>query len=264
MGGRSGQARLAGEAGRGRRGPRGRGAAGPTADAVEASPDRGRRLGGSFGRVSRMHPGPVAVVRLQRPGRSRRSTKARTAVRVDPASERSAHDSAFWTSGSSSPMSSSTRSRPCAATSGVRPRRWSTNGSVATVEPTSRRSQRDGENTRPSSSAQRYGSRMIPRPTGWARLSTVIQSPASRAARRRSCQARSGSSGRSRSSSLKANQRGSSSGSANRRSAISRKPDVPARAASRPGSPARRRPSAASARRTCARCPARSAAAPAR
>ena len=54
---------------------------------------------------------------------------------------------------------------------------------------------------------------------GWARRSTVIQSAASRAARRRSCQVRSGSSRASRSSRPKANQRGSSSGSRRRRSA---------------------------------------------
>ncbi len=80
---------------------------------------------------------------------------------------------------------------------------------VAIVEPTRRRSQRDGEETRSSSSAQRYGSSWMPRAYGWARLSTVIQSSASRAARRRSCQVRSGSSARARSRRLNANQRGS-------------------------------------------------------
>ena len=69
------------------------------------------------------------------------------------------------------------------------------NGIVAIVEPTSRRSQRDGETVSCSSSAQRYGSARMPLPYGWARVSTVIQSSASAAARRRSCQVRSGSPG---------------------------------------------------------------------
>ncbi len=54
---------------------------------------------------------------------------------------------------------------------------------------------------------------------GCARVSTVIQSPASRAARRRSCQVRSVSPASVRSRRSKANQRASSSGSRSRRSA---------------------------------------------
>ena len=71
---------------------------------------------------------------------------------------------------------------------------------------------------RPSGTARRA----MPLPYGWARESTVIQSPASRAARRRSCQVRSVSPSSVRSSSPNANQRASSSGSRNRRSATNR------------------------------------------
>ena len=62
----------------------------------------------------------------------------------------------------------------------------------------------------------------MPLPYGWASESTVIQSPASRAARRRSCQVRSVSVARVRSRRPKANQRASSSRSRNRRSARNR------------------------------------------
>ena len=74
----------------------------------------------------------------------------------------------------------------------------------------------------------------MPLPTGWARLSTVIQSPASRAARRSSCHVRSVSSTTSRSSRPNANQRASSFGSRSSRSAMKSQPDVAlARVASR-------------------------------
>ena len=96
------------------------------------------------------------------------------------------------------------------------------NGIVATVEPTRRRSQRLGLNTSCSSSAQRYASSRMPRPYGCASVSTVIQSAASRAARRRSCQVRSGSSVTRRSRMPKANQRTSSGSLRNRRSAMYR------------------------------------------
>ena len=92
-------------------------------------------------------------------------------------------------------------------------------------------------------------------PTGWARLSTVIQSPASRAARRRSCQARSGSSGRSRSSRPNANQRSSSSGSWNRRSAMYERAGGALAPGRVPEARARRRRGAASERRTAAPIP---------
>ncbi len=62
----------------------------------------------------------------------------------------------------------------------------------------------------------------MPLPYGWASESTVIQSPASRAARRRSCQVRSVSAASVRSSSPNANQRASSSGSRKSRSATNR------------------------------------------
>ena len=71
---------------------------------------------------------------------------------------------------------------------------------------------------RPSDRARRA----IPLPYGWASESTVIQSPASRAARRRSCQVRSVSRASVRSRRPKANQRASSSASWKRRSATNR------------------------------------------
>ena len=104
----------------------------------------------------------------------------------------------------------------------------STNGIVAIVEPTSRRSQRDGETVSCSSSAQRYGSARMPLPNGCASVSTVIQSSASAAARRRSCHVRSGSRGRVRWSVVIANQRASRSGSRRSRSATRRSSEVDA------------------------------------
>ena len=135
-------------------------------------------------------------------------------------------------------------SSPCAATSGVAAcaggrrtaswRWWSRRAGAPSG---------DGEKTSCSISAQRYGSRRMPRPNGWASESTVIQSRGLAGARRSSCQARSGSSRRtSVERCSNANQRGSSVGLARgggRRPEEARRPAAPGR---RPGSRARRPP----------------------
>ena len=73
-------------------------------------------------------------------------------------SERIAHESDFWTSGEASPMRSPRIREAADRDLGRRPATRSANGRVAMVEPARRRSQRDGEYTSCSSSAQRYGS----------------------------------------------------------------------------------------------------------
>ena len=82
-------------------------------------PSRRARIGGR--RLRRQlregvadHPGAGPVVRLHARARSRCSTKARTASGSRAASERSAQESAFWTSGSSSPMSCADEIEPMA------------------------------------------------------------------------------------------------------------------------------------------------------
>ena len=136
----------AGERGGGRGGARGGRGARPAADAGEAGAELGRAAAGSsLARVSRMTQArwPSSVARRGL-GLARRN--AATAAAVDDASASgSAQERAFWTSGSASPISSARSGRPWSATSGSRPRRRSTCGIVAIVEPTRRRSQRDGE-----------------------------------------------------------------------------------------------------------------------
>ncbi len=151
-----GQAGRAAEAGRGLGGGRGGRRVGPLADAGEPLAELGGDGRIELGQAVADDPGAVAVV-----GRGRRvSVSARSASAVASASiivsDRYAHERAFWTSGSASPMSWARIGRARAATSGwcCRPRlTWVI---VAIVEPTRRRSQRDGEKTSCSSSAQRY------------------------------------------------------------------------------------------------------------
>ena len=89
---------------------------------------RSASAGSSFGSASRMTQARWPSSARGRAARPASSRNAVVAARSTAAIERSAQASAFWTSGSASPISSPIRPRPCAATSGSRPRRRSTNG----------------------------------------------------------------------------------------------------------------------------------------
>src|SRR3990172_6752777 len=95
------------------------------------------------------------------------------------------HDSAFWTSGSESPIRRPSRASARAATSGVRPVVRFTNGTVAIVDPTSRRSPRGGEwgrrggaTSRSNAGESRRVAARKPRPSApWSGLRTPWVSP---------------------------------------------------------------------------------------
>ena len=113
----------AGEVGGGRGGAGRDRRAGPAADAVErrsrsSSRERRRELG------ERVADDPGAVAVVGRRWRSRpRAEERRGRGEVDLRELRSAHERAFWTSGSASPMRSAQERRgPCRTISGSRPR----------------------------------------------------------------------------------------------------------------------------------------------
>ena len=114
--------------------------------------------GSSLARVSRMTQArwPSSVAAARSASRRRARVVRRRSTR---ASERYAQDSAFWTSGSASPMSWPRSGRACSATSGSRPRAPIDRGS------SSRSSSRRGG--APSATASRRAARA--RPSGRAR-----------------------------------------------------------------------------------------------
>ena len=165
--------------------------------------------------------------RPRSPPRSRRN--AVVAARSTPAIARRAQARAFWTSASSSPISSPDQPETVAGDLGI---------AAAPMVDVRHRGDRAADE--PPLPARRAVDELLelgpavrlvqdPLADGWARLSTVIQSPASRDARRRSCQARSASSSMSRSSSPNANQRSSSVSSRRSRSATNSQSDVRSR-----------------------------------
>ncbi len=145
----------------------------------ELDPDRLGPAGRQLDQGVAQDPRAMTVVRAGGPG-CLTLDEGHHRVGIDQHERAKRPASAFWTFGSASPRSDPISPSPWTATSGARPARRSTNGSVAMVEPTSRRShsrRRPGRaaRARPSGSA-RAGS---PGRTDGRGQSTVIQSLAS-------------------------------------------------------------------------------------
>ena len=220
----------------------------------------GRRRGRAWKAVAD-DPRPMAVVVLggARSASSLEGGGRRWRGRRWPASG-TPTTSAFWTSGSASPISVPRSGR--AVRGDVR------RAAAAAIDVGHRRDRRADEPALPARGRERPAARARPSGRarrgcpcryGWASASTVIQSSASRAARRSSCHVRSGFGGQRALQGSNANQRASRSGSRRRRSQTSSSSAATRRFASPLEAARRARPGAACGRRASARCPARRA-----